>query len=373
LNAIKFPLRVIQNRIGAVPRPSFCTYLVCNRCNARCGMCDSWKIARGYEMTPDDVTTVFEKVGRLDVVRLTGGEPFLRDDLLEIAHRILEASRPTAMHITTNGSFPDRVEAFCRAFHPSNVLRVMVSFDGLASEHDRNRGRAVTFDRALDTVRRLAKLGRKRVVVSVNHTIISNQSLADHDELHALLAREGVDVHWVLAYEDSAMYGLSRRGKRADDLIVARGYPLHPALDREEAFRFVEGELDRAETMSDPFLRVGKRYYLAGLRDRLMGSGEGGPRPKCVALRSHLRLLPDGSVPVCQFNTEVVGNLVKQPFDEVWKGGAARRSREWVDACPGCWAECEVVPNAVYSGDIVRALLPRNRDSARRRESRPSD
>jgi MoaA/NifB/PqqE/SkfB family radical SAM enzyme len=321
-------------------------------------MCDSWKIARGYEMTPEEVTTVFEKVGALDVVRLTGGEPFLRDDLLEVAHRILDASRPATVHVTTNGSFPDRVEAFCRAFRASSVLRVMVSFDGLAKEHDRNRGRAVTFDRALDTVRRLAKLGRKRVVVSANHTIISRQSLADHDQLRTHLEREGVDVQWVLAYEDSAMYGLSRRGKRADDLIVPRGYPLHPDIDRNEAISFVAGEMARVETVSDPFLRVGKRYYLAGLRDRLAESDASGPRPKCVALRSHLRLLPDGGVPVCQFNTEVVGNLVKQPFDEVWKGAAARRSRSWVDACPGCWAECEVVPNAVYSGDIVRALLP---------------
>jgi MoaA/NifB/PqqE/SkfB family radical SAM enzyme len=358
VNAIKLPLRVLQNRLGAVPRPSFCTYLVCNRCNARCGMCDSWKIARGYEMTPEEVTMVFEKVGTLDVVRLTGGEPFLRDDLLDVAHRILDASRPASLHVTTNGSFPDRVEAFCRAFRSSNVLRVMVSFDGLAKEHDRNRGRAVTFDRALDTVRRLAKLGRRRVVVSANHTIISRQSLADHEQLRAHLEREGVDIQWVLAYEDSAMYGLSRRGKRADDLIVPRGYPLHPAIDRQEAIAFVAEEMDRVETMSDPFLRVGKRYYLAGLRDRLAGSEASGPRPKCVALRSHLRLLPDGSVPVCQFNTEVVGNLVKQPFDEVWRGAPARGSRAWVDACPGCWAECEVVPNAVYSGDIVRALLP---------------
>jgi MoaA/NifB/PqqE/SkfB family radical SAM enzyme len=76
-----------------------------------------------------------------------------------------------------------------------------------------------------------------------------------------------------------------------------------------------------------------------------------------VALRSHLRLLPDGGVPVCQFNTEVVGNLLRQSFDEVWRSAAAQKSRDWVDACTGCWAECEVVPNAVYSGDIWRGAL----------------
>lgn len=116
MTALQYPLRVLQNRLGAVPRPSFCTYLVCNRCNARCGMCDSWKNVRGYELTAREVGVVFGKVGRLDVVRLTGGEPFLRDDLTEVAASVLEASHPAVLHVTTNGSFPQRVEDFCRQF-----------------------------------------------------------------------------------------------------------------------------------------------------------------------------------------------------------------------------------------------------------------
>jgi hypothetical protein len=47
-----------------------------------------------------------------------------------------------------------------------------------------------------------------------------------------------------------------------------------------------------------------------------------------------------------------VGNLATQSFDEVWGGEAATESRQWVDDCPGCWAECELMPNAIYSGDL---------------------
>ena len=352
------PLRVLQNRLGAVPRPSFCTYLVCNRCNARCGMCDSWKIERGYELNAKEVGIVFGKVGPLDVVRLSGGEPFLRDDLLEVARRIIEVSKPAVVHVTTNGSFPDRVEKFCKHLDTGGRLRVMVSFDGMPTEHDRNRGRVVTFERAVETVRRLAVLGPDRVRVSVNHTIISNQSLSDHEELRQTFEAMGVDVQWVLAYDDSAMYGEQRRGTCADDLVPQRGYPLCDGLDHDAALRFVEREIDGDPKARDRMLRIGKSYYLAGLRDRLSGSDHPRPHPKCVALRSHLRLLPDGSVPVCQFNTEVIGNLLTQSFEEVWNGTAAKSERGWVDACSGCWAECEVVPNAVYSGDIWRGLLP---------------
>jgi MoaA/NifB/PqqE/SkfB family radical SAM enzyme len=354
---LSYPLRVLQNRVGAVPKPSFCTYLVCNRCNAQCKMCDSWKLAKGYELSAEEVGIVFRKIGSLDVVRLTGGEPFLRDDIGAIAEAILRESDPGVLHVTTNGSFPDRVERFARELRSPSRLRVMVSFDGLAGEHDRSRGRSVTFDRAFETVRRLTVLRPSGLEVSVNHTIISPQSLRDHEGLCRLFEELEVDVHWVLAYEDSAMYGLRRRGTRADDLVAKRGYPLHPVLDREESVAFVEQELGRISELRDPVLRFGKRYYLRGLRERLTGAPNPRPRPKCVALRSHIRLLPDGGVPVCQFNTEVVGNLLRQPFDEVWRGGTAKASRTWVDACSGCWAECEVVPNAVYSGDIWRGAF----------------
>jgi len=71
---------------------------------------------------------------------------------------------------------------------------------------------------------------------------------------------------------------------------------------------------------------------------------------------NHLRLLPDGRVPVCQFNTETVGNLLHQSLEEIWQAAGTRVQRAWVDACPGCWAECEVMPSALYSGDLIGTL-----------------
>src|SRR5262249_8712465 len=123
----------------------------------------------------------------------------------------------------------------------------------------------------------------------------------------------------------------------------------------------------------DPLLRIGKNYYLRGLLARLRNETAPRPKPRCVALRSHLRILPDGSVPVCQFNTEKVGNLLEQSFDELWlHSPETQESRTWVDACPGCWAECEVMPSALYTGDLVLASLPlvekRKQPSSRDRE-----
>ena len=346
---------VAVNRWGGVPRrPGWCTYLVTYRCNARCGMCDSWRIRPGSELTPEQVRTVFGKVGPLDVVRLTGGEPFLRDDFTEVARAVDDGSNPAVLHITSNGSYPEKMLSFIEQFPNPRKLRFMISFDGMPDEHDANRGKDVTFATAEGTVHKLAELRtRLGLAVSINHTVISKQSLEDHVRIIERFAPLEVDVQAVLAYSDSAMYGLKRQKTKAVDLIQEIGYPLHPALLEADCVGFVEELLGRLDNVNDPLVRFGKRYYLRGLLSRLRGEQHPKPKPRCVALRSHLRIMPDGSVPVCQFNTERVGNLLEQSFDEVWGSATVGKSRRWVDDCPGCWAECEVMPSALYTGDLL--------------------
>src|SRR5262249_22203337 len=160
--------------------------------------------------------------------------PFLREDMLDVAQAVVHASDPMVLHVTTNGSFPERIERFARS--QGARLRVMVSFDGLDEEHDRNRGAAVSFAQAIETVERLCAA---KIAVSVNHTVISARSLEDGVRLRERMSRLGVDVHSVLAYEDSAMYGIKLRGKRASALLARPGYPLHPALRGADVLGFV--------------------------------------------------------------------------------------------------------------------------------------
>lgn len=319
-------------------------------------MCDSWRLKPGSELTAQQIDEVFAKIGPLDVVRLTGGEPFLREDMAEIAGAVVRRAGPLVLHVTTNGSFPERIGRFLDSLAGRTgrtQLTFLVSFDGMPDEHNASRGEDVTFDRAIDTVRLLVSRG---VRVSANHTVISKRSLEDGAALRRVLEPLGVDVHSVLAYSDSAMYSIKLRGKRAEHLIARSGYPLHPCLEGADVVSFVERELAQVERLR-PRERVGKRYYLRGLLARLRGEPDAKPRPRCVALRSHLRLLPDGRVPVCQFNTETVGSLASSRFAAVWRSPEAEKARAWVDACPGCWAECEVIPSALYTGDIVRGAI----------------
>jgi MoaA/NifB/PqqE/SkfB family radical SAM enzyme len=212
-------------------------------------MCDSWRLRPGQEMTPEQVRQVFAKIGRLDVVRLTGGEPFLREDFADVAAAVDEQSRPGVLHVTTNGSFPERIAGFAESFPGPRRLRFLISLDGLEAAHNASRGPDVTFAKAAETVKRLVGLRGRGIQVGVNHTIASGQSLEDHLGLVERFAQWGVDVQPVIAYAESAMYSLKRVGRKAEDLIEGTGYPLHPNLRGADVVGFVRRQLANLKTL----------------------------------------------------------------------------------------------------------------------------
>jgi Fe-coproporphyrin III synthase len=69
-----------------------------------------------------------------------------------------------------------------------------------------------------------------------------------------------------------------------------------------------------------------------------------------------MRLMPNGDVVTCVYYPAVVGNLRKQSMQQVWYNDKTSKQRDIVRKCPGCWAGCEAKPNAIYTGDIVKAL-----------------
>ena len=81
---------------------------VTDRCNLRCIFChmEGMTHAASYEATPDEIATVvkaFAEYG-VDDVKITGGEPLLRDDICEIVSRISEVDGIRDISITTNAT-----------------------------------------------------------------------------------------------------------------------------------------------------------------------------------------------------------------------------------------------------------------------------
>jgi MoaA/NifB/PqqE/SkfB family radical SAM enzyme len=158
-----------------------------------------------------------------------------------------------------------------------------------------------------------------------------------------------------MAYDSSATYSIERN----QDLAPKQAGQFMTFGKIENAklrklFESVESDIKELPWWA----RLAKSYYLKGIQQRLLGDPNTTTltNPACVALNSHLRIFPNGDVPTCQFNSNIVGNLRLKSFAEVWKSANAQSQREWVGKCPGCWAECEVLPNAIYSLDLIKPL-----------------
>lgn len=336
--------------------PRFLTHILTYRCNARCTMCDSWMRPNRDELDASTIEAIYHKLPPMDGVRLTGGEPFLRSDfpvVAEMAQRIL---RPVYLHVTTNGFLTRKIVEFCSARDPSVPLHLMVSVDGLGSSHDSIRGKSGAFDAAMETLEQLVAIRRRaNIRLSANQTIVSPSGIAEIVPLSERMSRIGVEHQIVLAYRSSATYSSEWDPERKREQIGS--FTPFADLDADEVEALVAA-MKVAERRADPILRLEKGYYRNGLHQRL--SGRPALSPACAELAQHLRLLPDGTVPVCQFNGEKVGNLARIGLSEMRKAESHRKARKWVVGCSGCWAECEVAPNAFYSGDLFRYALGMN-------------
>jgi uncharacterized protein (TIGR00661 family) len=353
---VGFSRAVLNRRLNKTTLPRFLTYTVTFTCNAKCIMCDSWKIESKDDLSVDEVAEIFDELPTMDAVRLTGGEPFVRPDFPELVRLADQKLRPKALQITTNGFLTKRIVQFCEERRKKTPLYLLVSIDGVADKHNEIRGHSSAYKFALDTVTQLARRQKElNIHLSVNQTIVDADGAEQYRKLREVLKPLGIHNNVVMAYDTSATYSVERHIDVAPTEVgqfAAFGQIDNSIL--EDLIAEIDRDLARFPLLD----RLAKRYYLRGIANRMIGR-QGAPNPKCVALNTHMRLFPNGDVPTCQFNSKIVGNLRRQSFRDVWRSAAALHQRDWVQKCPGCWAECEVLPSAIYTLDLLTDSIRR--------------
>ncbi len=342
---------IVDNKTGRVDLPNMCTFIVTWRCNLRCFMCDVWKKTDHDDMSVDEIRPIFRQIPHLDSLRITGGEPFLRRDLTELTRAIMEENNPTVVHVTTAGVLTERILEYARAVG-SKRLHLKLSIDGIGARHDEIRGGRGLYDKAMQTLRGLVELrGQLGFYVGVNQTI-TDRNVDQIEPLRAEMDKLGVSVHYAIATDHYTLYRINTdKEKEVPDMKSVSMSDFTP-----EQLSYIFAQLDRRDGIHDLPEWLVQRYYLKGLKNRLLFHAEK-PKPRCIELHNHMRLMPNGDMVTCVYYPTVVGNLRRQSLNQIWYNDEAKRQRQIVRQCPGCWAGCEVKPNAIYTGDIVKALV----------------
>lgn len=328
-------------------RPRQLIVTVTDRCNHFCDMCyyHASLNRRTNLLSLAEYRRLAAEVPDLELLLISGGEPFLRDDLAEIVEVFHQSSGVRAVFIPTNGSVPKTIGSMVRDMLgriPDLQLTLMFSLEGLAATHDAIHHRVGAFDAVVETIRGLAPLrvhrqihGRPPLAVLLN-SVVTSRNL---DQILPLM-RFAMDALPISSHCFTPMRG---RGPVAD--LGAPSAAEFKALT-EAARPFFEHYLAHQPAA----LRATLDRYSLWLR---LIRGEGLPH-QCQAGNYIGVIEPDGGVRHCEL-TPVIGNLrdVDFDFERVWFGAEANAVRAQIRGC-SCTHACFINASQAYYATVAR-------------------
>ena len=171
---------------------------VTDRCNLRCIYCipeTGVKKLRQEDLISTAEITEIVRVAALcgiTKVRVTGGEPLLRSELVEICRQIAQTQGINELCITTNGIL---IPKFAKELKAAGVNRLNISLDSLNRETYMEVKREDLFDEALEGVRVAIETGFSSI--KINAVLIGGVNDKDILDMLELTRKHMVNVRFI--------------------------------------------------------------------------------------------------------------------------------------------------------------------------------
>lgn len=322
-----------------------------HRCNLKCVMCHHW------EMPFDDPASVKREMGLegikklvdgsdllkgVEIVVLTGGEPWLREDVDDILAYLSRALPAARLGVLTNFANPEVLRRRLNAAKRNGVRNLWLgsSLDGLEKTHDEVRGVKGAFAGLMESAEMV-----KRDFPGLDFSFSFTVTPRNHGELWATYQHVKKMGLWFGAQMVVEHQGFEAPEKsewtpamlaRVDEQL--EGVLLDLCRDGAAAKRFLDGSHGEALWLWSRVLywRYLRRY--AAKPERFFAD--------CLAGQRYAMFDPEGKLFFCPVNKHrVVGDATKVPFDELWRSQAAEKERGFVASCKcDCWLNCIANP-----------------------------
>lgn len=321
------------------------------RCNSRCRTCNIWKM-KSDDLALEEYGKIFRNLGKsVFWATLSGGEPFMRKDIAQVAQSLYRNCAPAIINIPTNGLLGDyiakKAEEICRACPKSQVV-VNLSLDGIGKKHDELRGVPGNFGRSMKAYAALRKISAPNFSLGV-HTVISRFNVRDIPQICDYVLDELKPDSYISEVAEQRV----ELGTVGTDITPAPG-------EYAKAVDYISKRTAgyKPKGISRLTLAMRRGYYNFA-KDALGGKRQ--PVP-CYAGIASAQISPEGDVWGCCIRAEPLGNLRKSSYDfrSIWLSQKAQEFRKSVKA-----KECSCpLANAYYSSVLceplsMAALLPR--------------
>lgn len=254
------------------------------RCNSRCQMCNIWKIREHFgEITPQEFLNL---PADLEDINITGGEPFLRNDLLEIV-RVMKNRCPKAnLIISSNGFATDLIVS-----KTEEILKLMpnlgiaISIDGMGEMHNKIRGIENGFEKATLTIKKLREIGVKNLKIGFT---IGEYNPKELFEVYALAKKLDTELSLTVVHSSENYFGKENEIKDKTLIIEALNWLIKKELSHWH------------------YKNWGRAYFAYGARE-FVKSGER-ILPDYSGVLS-IFIDPQGVIYPCDISTQKLGNL----------------------------------------------------------------
>ncbi|GMQ91828.1 MAG: radical SAM protein [Gammaproteobacteria bacterium] len=337
-------------------RPIHLTFFVTRRCNARCPFCfyvsdTNNQGGDSIELSLEEIQRISQSLGKLLWLAFSGGEIFLRKDLVEISKLFYAENKPAIMLFPTNGLLPelieDRIEEILRNCHRSVVV-VKLSIDGLDSDHDTLRNTPGGFDKTMQTYRLLGKLLDRypNFELGIN-TLFCSQN---QDKMDAIIdyvrGLKHIKTHTISAVRGNLLYSHYK-------VFDPRKY--QRAIHRlQENIRTRTADIYR---FRGAHLKAAQDILQRRLIHQTMLSHE--RQIPCYAGRLNLVLTESGDVYPCEILSTSFGNIREYGYD-LKKIIHSERARSILESIHQnhcyCTHECNFITNILFNPRLYPIL-----------------
>ncbi len=363
------PLRVAY--VNKFKTLRWVTLFITNYCNARCQHCFYWKElnTKKPELSTEELNKTFGSlVHRLNTVRLSGGEPFLRKDLPEFFLYLDARKITTKMGIPTNGMIRmlpplEQMLAGSRFTH----LNVSVSLDGMENRHNEFRGVRGGFALAMENLREMVKLEKHfpRFNVSASVSLVrdlvhrNGNGRSEAEDLIEYLRNDigvrsigydhirsaGEDVFSLPPGINSQFAPPPKIGETEDGNRHKRSGNIQLDVDEMEEVNERLLKYESNDTLRLNHRRMQLQVEIKRSRSRIVD---------CMAGTVDCVIYPDGAVAACEFTTPFA-NLhdFRYNLRELWLSPAAEQQRALTRKC-ACTHPCHLSDSMAYDTKFLK-------------------
>jgi len=288
---------------------------VTSRCNSLCRTCFYFdKLNSKDDLTTEQMERISHTAPPFRKLWLSGGEPFLREDLAQIVAMFVRQNGVRNVNLPTNGLLPEKIFPavdLMLELCPEISIDLNFSLDGMQKTHDAIRGVPDNFVRTLGTIRKAAQ--RYRGIRRLRRNVLSVITRENFREI------EQLGTHLKGNYEIDGQYFEVIRGQAPD--LTLKNLTRETVTDLHERLMPFHRHYADALFAHLPWgvRQIAKTYYLGNLRfhfdlhEQCLESPKAWPMP-CTAGETSMVIDHNGRFRACEMRG-IVGDLHDFDFD----------------------------------------------------------